>query len=421
MLRGEIEITNMTKTTLIILGLFLFSLTLKSQEKIQLYYNWDWEITEKSKTAYVREAEYDLNSMKLEGKVIDYNRLGAKIMEGNYSNGEKNGEFIFFYNNGVIESKGEYSYNKRIGNWEYYYSNGKLKQIIYFSNGRVNMDFAVIEYYDREGNQLVKNGTGKWVNDSVRTGLFDGSSLKRLTGQFKDSLKEGEWKLIRLSDNKFMHSEKFKKGRFIDASVYVIHSKQIKSQTINMSISMDNSAPSEVVKNKNVIETRFYAPSSSDYIGSMNSEMLNKIPDPKLNRLNTMEKFKLDTAVFPASLVNADVETIFRTVTGKEVKITNRKVMYPDGDYGLLAFIGARLRYPLTAQVEGVKGRVFVSASVDSLGNTKEVKILKGIREDLDNEALRVVKLIPKWLPEIRDGEAVESAITIPVKFDLKN
>jgi len=39
----------------------------------------------------------------------------------------------------------------------------------------------------------------------------------------------------------------------------------------------------------------------------------------------------------------------------------------------------------------------------------------------LDNEALRVVGLIGKWLPEIREGKAVESTITIPVKFDLKN
>lgn len=411
----------MIKTTLIILGLLQFPLISKSQEKIQLYYNWDWEITEKSKAAYSRDAEYDLNSMKLDGKVIDYNRLGAKIMEGNYSNGQKNGEFIFFFNNGGTECKGEYSNNSRIGNWEYYYSNGKLKQIVYFSNGKVNMDFAVVEYYDREGNQLIKNGTGNWVNDSVRTGMFDGGSLKRLTGQFKDSLKEGEWKLIRLSDNKFMHSERFKKGRFIEASVFVIHNKQVKSQAINISVPLDNSMPSEVFKNKNVIETRFYAPNSTDYIGSMNSEMLNKIPDQKLNRLNTMEKFKLDTTVFPAGLINSDVETIFKTITGKEIKINSRRVMYPEGDNVLLSFIGGKLRYPLMAQVKGIKGRVFVTVVVDSLGNTKEVKLLKGVSEELDNEALRVVTLIKKWFPEIRDGKAIESSITIPVKFDLKN
>ena len=83
---------------------------------------------------------------------------GNLIMEGNYSNGARNGEFTFYFKNGLIDCKGEYSENNRIGNWKYYYSNGNLKQIIFFSNGRANMNFAVIEYFDREGNQLVKTG-----------------------------------------------------------------------------------------------------------------------------------------------------------------------------------------------------------------------------------------------------------------------
>lgn len=410
----------MERFFLIILGIFQFSFIVKSQEKIQLYYNWDWEITQKDKAAYFREAEYDLNNFKLDGKVIERGMSGNLIMEGNYSNGLKNGKFTFYFKDGQIESKGEYFDNNRVGNWEYYYPTGKLKQIIFFSNGRANMEFAVIEYYDREGKQLVKNGTGKWVNDSIRTGLFDKTSPKRLTGEFKDSLKVGNWELRRISDNKFMHSERFKKGRFVEASVFVTQPKSVKKEGINLDISIGNSMHSEVFKNKNVIETHF-STSPSDYIGSMNSEMLNKIPDPKLNRLSTMEKFKLDTAVFPAALINSDVETIFKTVTGKEIKISNRKVMYPEGDNGLLKFISGKLRYPLMAQVSGMKGRVIVNVIVDSLGNTKEVNLLKGVGEELDNEALRVVQLIKKWFPEIRDGKAIESSIAIPVKFELKN
>jgi len=372
----------MKKTILILSMLLQFSLNLKSQEKIQLYYNWNWEITDKSKAAYTRDAEYDLNTMKLNGKVMDYNRLGAKIMEGTYSDGKRNGEFNFFYNNGVSESKGAYLNNNRVGNWDYYYSTGKLKQTIFFSNGIKNMDFAVIDYYDREGNQLVKNGTGKWINDSVRTGLFEGSSLKRLTGEFKDSLKAGEWKLIRLSDNKFIQSEKFKKGRFIEGKVY--------------------------------------SPQSNDILG-MNIEMLNKVPDQKNYKFYATERFKLDSTVFQKSLINSDVETIFKTFTGKEIKINNRNVIYPGGDFGLMDFIAGKLRYPVMAQMQKVTGRVFVTVRVDTLGNPKEVKILKGASEDLDNEALRVIKLIDKWLPAISEGKAFESSITIPIKFELKN
>jgi len=54
------------------------------------------------------------------------------------------------------------------------------------------------------------------------------------------------------------------------------------------------------------------------------------------------------------------------------------------------------------------------------LGKTKEVKLLKGVRSDLDAEALRVIRLITNWLPAIKDGKATESTFSIPVKFELK-
>lgn len=72
----------MIKITLIILGLLQFSLISKSQEKVVLYYNWDWEITEQNKAAYFREAEYDLNDFKLDGQVTERSLKGNLIMEG---------------------------------------------------------------------------------------------------------------------------------------------------------------------------------------------------------------------------------------------------------------------------------------------------------------------------------------------------
>ncbi|MDX9903254.1 MAG: energy transducer TonB, partial [Bacteroidales bacterium] len=50
---------------------------------------------------------------------------------------------------------------------------------------------------------------------------------------------------------------------------------------------------------------------------------------------------------------------------------------------------------------------------------TKEVKLVKGVHEDLDNEAQRVVRLLNKWMPALNDGKAVESTISIPVNFQI--
>jgi antitoxin component YwqK of YwqJK toxin-antitoxin module len=350
----------MTKTSLIILGLLQFPLFSRSQEKIQLYYNRNWEITEKSKAEYVRDAEYDLNNFKLNGKVIDHSLEGTLIMEGNYSIGIKNGQFTFYYNTGKINCKGEYADNKRFGDWKYYYENGKLKQVIFFSDGTRNIDFAVGEYYDREGNQLVKNGTGKWVNDSVRPGFYHGSSLHRITGEFKDSLKVGKWELTRLSDNKVVHTERFRKGKFIEGNEFdsQFNSDKTAAEWINklmvkMSLEQANLPGSDdEIYHGQRFKKGFVHSSYTDYTEPLKSEMINKVPDKNINKLNNTEQFKLDTAVFQKSLINADVETIFKTVTGKEIKINNRSAMYPEGDYSLISYIERNLRYPLSAMAK---------------------------------------------------------------------
>lgn len=236
------------------------------------------------------------------------------------------------------------------------------------------------EYYNREGNQLIKNGTGTWTNDSIRVGMFDIRSLKTLVGQFRDSLKHGEWKLIRISDNKLMNCEHFVKGEFKGAEIYN---------------------------------------AQGNYYGTTSSEIIHKIPDENNIKLARTEKFELDTTVFPKALLFSDVETIFKTVTGSEHKIQNRKAGYIYGDYSLLEFLAENINYPVNAFEKKIKGKVYVGVVIDSLGNTKNVKLVKGVHKDLDNEAQRVVRLIDKWMPALSDGKAVESTITIPVNFQL--
>ena len=303
------------------------------------------------------------------------------MMEGNYLNDKRNGNFIFYYDNGKIKNEGNYENNRRIGKWKYYYSSGQLKQTVIFRNINNINDISVVEFYDTEGNQLIENGNGKWVNDSIQAGMFDTESLKTLTGQFKDSLKHGDWKLIRISDNKLMHSERFKKGKLVSASVY---------------------------------NAQF------NYYGTMSGEIVTKIPDENLTKLTRTENFELDTTVYPETLLYSDVETIIKTVTGKEYKIQNRTAGYIYGDYSLLEFLAKNTRYPQSAIDKKITGKVYVGVVIDSLGYTKNVTLVKGVEKDLDKEAQRVVKLVSKWLPAIHNGQAVESTITVPVNFHIE-
>ncbi len=367
---------------IIIISLFFLTLFIKtySQEKVVLYYNMNWEITKAEKAIYSREVEIDMGKFTFNGQVIDYDLGGKKIMEGYYTNGKKNGEFIFYFPNGKTESKGSYLNNRRTGNWEYFYSNGKLKQLVIINPKTLGDDIVVVEYFDRYGIQLVKNGTGKWMNDSIISGIFDRTNLKRLTGKFKDSLKVGEWKLVQISDNKLIHSERFTKGKFTSGTI------------------MDP---------------------DFNYFERISLEIMPKFPDSQSYKFRNSEEFNIDTTAFPPLLLNADVATILKTLTGKEYEIKNRRVMYPEGDYSLLEFITQNIRYPISAQERKISGKVFIEAIIDSRGNLKETKILIGAHKDLDNEAIRVVQLIKKWLPELQNGIPVESSLTIPVSFKL--
>ncbi|MDX9848391.1 MAG: TonB family protein [Tenuifilaceae bacterium] len=375
----------MSKYSILLFGLLFFSPYLRSQEKVKLFYNSDWKITQEDKATYFREAEYDFNSFKLDGRVLDYSISGNLLMEGTYLKGKRNGHFTFYYSNGVPKSRGNYENGRRIGNWEYYYNNGQLKQVILFpgrdpNNFKMFEPFIVLEYFDREGKQLVANGTGTWTNDSIQAGMFDIKSLSTLTGQVKDSLKHGKWELVRVSDGKVMHRERFKKGKLVGAEIFDAQGK---------------------------------------HYGTTSSEVLQKITDENNAKLASTEKFELDTTVFPKALLLSDVETIFSTVTGKEFNIQNRDAGYISGDYSLLEFIARNLRYPIYAIERKITGKVYVGVVIDSLGHTKDITLVKGVHKELDNEAKRVVGLVNTWLPAIRNGKAVESTITIPVNFQL--
>lgn len=98
----------MDRKLILFLCLLFFTTCLKSQERIKLFYNSDWEITNEDKATYYRESEYDLNNFKLNGKVYDYSLSGDLLMEGNYLNGVGNGNFTFYYDNGKVRNKGQY-------------------------------------------------------------------------------------------------------------------------------------------------------------------------------------------------------------------------------------------------------------------------------------------------------------------------
>ena len=98
-----------------------------------------------------------------------------------------------------------------------------------------------------------------------------------------------------------------------------------------------------------------------------------------------------------------------------------RNAEYPGGIAAMMKFFAANIRYPEKEANEDIQGRVFVNFIVEADGSISYPTIVKGISSGLDEEALRVVSLMPKWNPGMIDEKAVASEFTTPVQFRLND
>ena len=93
--------------------------------------------------------------------------------------------------------------------------------------------------------------------------------------------------------------------------------------------------------------------------------------------------------------------------------------IFPGGDLGLMKYIQKHVKYPAIAKEYNITGKVYVSFIVDKSGSVTNVKIVRGVDKNLDAEAVRVVKSLPKYKPGKQRGLAVRVMFTIPINFTL--
>lgn len=105
----------------------------------------------------------------------------------------------------------------------------------------------------------------------------------------------------------------------------------------------------------------------------------------------------------------------------EEKPFTTVEVMptFPGGEGEMNKFIRENLKYPIVAQEAGISGRVTVRFVVTKTGEISEVTVLRGIDPSCDKEAVRVVKMMPKWIPGKQNGLNVPVYFTLPVVFRL--
>jgi TonB family protein len=93
---------------------------------------------------------------------------------------------------------------------------------------------------------------------------------------------------------------------------------------------------------------------------------------------------------------------------------------FPGGDAARKKYLSKKLKYPVQASENGIQGTVYISFVVKTDGSLANFKILHGIGGGCDEEALRVVKLMPRWKPGRQNGKSVRTLINMPVYFKLQ-
>jgi len=92
---------------------------------------------------------------------------------------------------------------------------------------------------------------------------------------------------------------------------------------------------------------------------------------------------------------------------------------FPGGMEALMQYMINSIKYPETAEADGLEGKVLVQFVIGTDGKVETVDVVKGVREDLDKEAARVVSEMPDWTPGMKDGKKVKVQMILPIAYKL--
>jgi protein TonB len=174
-------------------------------------------------------------------------------------------------------------------------------------------------------------------------------------------------------------------------------------------------------------------------------EILNTIKDTELTiaadnevteDITSKDEVKESTAAAGASTFDQGTDNLEVVRTHKDEVIVEEKKpepvkeeiftaveqmpQYPGGEAELLKYIATHIKYPTMAAENNIQGRVVVKFVVKKDGNVGDVVVLRGKDPDLDKEAVRVVKTLPRFIPGKMNGQAVSVWYTLPINFKLQ-
>ena len=131
----------------------------------------------------------------------------------------------------------------------------------------------------------------------------------------------------------------------------------------------------------------------------------------------TMPAVKSTTEIGEKAVESSDPKKVF---TGKVYDLVDEMPSFPGGPAELMKWLSSHVQYPAIAIDICIQGTVIVAFIVEPDGSVSNAKLVRSVDPCIDQEALRVVRQMPKWIPGKQNGAAVRVKYNVPVIFKLQ-
>ncbi len=106
---------------------------------------------------------------------------------------------------------------------------------------------------------------------------------------------------------------------------------------------------------------------------------------------------------------------------GSKIPAIARVPAFPGGLEKFNDYLSKNMHYPKKARRGGVQGKVFISFVVEKDGALSNIIVVSGLSKETDDEAMRLIKNCPKWMPGMQNGQPLQMACTVVVPFQIEN
>lgn len=134
---------------------------------------------------------------------------------------------------------------------------------------------------------------------------------------------------------------------------------------------------------------------------------------------NVIAQTEIDNSSEVEVAVQVEKATIPNQQDAPIFTVVEKMPEYPGGKEAMIKYLSTNIKYPEEARKNGVSGKVYVTFIIEKNGKVNDVRVLRGVSEELDKEAVSVISQMPDWNPGMQKGQAVRVQYNLPIQFHL--